>query len=277
MTLVEVGQRDRRERVRDLLGSEAAAAREAGLEALVRVRIRVRVRVRIRLGLGLGVGVGVGLGLGLGLGLELALDHHVVHVHHQVGPAQHRRCLLHVVLELCARDERYQRHVAVRLAAVVEPLVVAPEDGAEVGAEAERDNVRERTHDLGVELGHVVHGIFSLGTHVVHTSHAHDLLCKDVHPDPIEPPEDIAELELHAARDADAFRGRERRLPPRTIDVRRLHRKVLLQELLLLHPLHVAAAQAHLCQVRHDEANDDHALAGQRNLTAECDRAEAVE
>eukprot|EP00964_Phaeocystis_antarctica_P130600 scaffold94469_cov63-Phaeocystis_antarctica.AAC.1 len=51
---------------------------------------------------------------------------------------------------------------------------------------------------------------------------------------------------------------------------------VLLQELLLLHPLHVAVAQVHLHQVRHDEANDQHAIAGQRNLAAEGDSPEAV-
>ena len=41
--------------------------------------------------------------------------------------------------------------------------------------------------------------------------------------------------------------------------------------------LHVAVAQVHLDQVRHDEANDQHALAGQRNLAAEGDGAEVIE
>eukprot|EP00964_Phaeocystis_antarctica_P104534 scaffold69629_cov69-Phaeocystis_antarctica.AAC.3 len=45
----------------------------------------------------------------------------------------------------------------------------------------------------------------------------------------------------------------------------------------LLLPLHVAVAQVHLNQVRHDEANDKHALAEQRNLAAEGDSQEAVE
>eukprot|EP00964_Phaeocystis_antarctica_P022267 scaffold12354_cov54-Phaeocystis_antarctica.AAC.3 len=50
-----------------------------------------------------------------------------------------------------------------------------------------------------------------------------------------------------------------------------------LQSLFLLHPLHVAVAQVHLCQVRHDEANDQHALAGQPHLAAEGDDPEAIE
>eukprot|EP00964_Phaeocystis_antarctica_P018435 scaffold10193_cov75-Phaeocystis_antarctica.AAC.2 len=41
--------------------------------------------------------------------------------------------------------------------------------------------------------------------------------------------------------------------------------------------LHVAVAQVHLDQVRHDEANAQQTLAGQRNLAAEGDSVEAVE
>eukprot|EP00964_Phaeocystis_antarctica_P035933 scaffold20539_cov66-Phaeocystis_antarctica.AAC.2 len=51
----------------------------------------------------------------------------------------------------------------------------------------------------------------------------------------------------------------------------------LLQPHLLLLPLHVAVAQVHLGQVRHDEANDEHAPADPRNLLAEGDRQEDVE
>eukprot|EP00964_Phaeocystis_antarctica_P112682 scaffold76815_cov57-Phaeocystis_antarctica.AAC.4 len=53
-----------------------------------------------------------------------------------------------------------------------------------------------------------------------------------------------------------------------------------LQSLLVLRLallLRVAVAQVHLGQVRHDEANDQHALAGQPSLAAEGDGEEAVE
>eukprot|EP00964_Phaeocystis_antarctica_P037517 scaffold21424_cov68-Phaeocystis_antarctica.AAC.3 len=56
---------------------------------------------------------------------------------------------------------------------------------------------------------------------------------------------------------------------------------LLLQSLLVVLRLalllRVAVAQVHLDQVRHDEANDQHALADQPNLAAEGDDPEAVE